>query len=615
MPQFAPSTWGIPTVNSTADRSTLFPTPTTNQQVFNLQTAAYERYNGSTWVTVFAAALQGDPTGVTDVTAALQVMHDALPSTGGLILVPDGLYLLEADGIYVNVTKPNVEVRGSRGAWLVSPGSADAEVRTGNRCLNGLRVSGTGCTISVNLRGPLVLWEPQTANDTLVMRDMICLNLYNSGIQIGTGAFDGLLVHNVDFNTSRDLASDLGNYEAIERAANSTDGAGRLITVSACRFRAVGGAIDCHNVRNLVVTNGTRFEGVDIDAIKLATLDGVEVEQNLVVDESVTFDGTPINAGSANRHLNLTPQAADRTMSGTRYFGFLQVFQSVQWHARHNNAPNNGVVFLDGSQTTANINMDRAKFTACPIAIQDAQGIVSMQHMDLRTSNVMWTIAGAVKRLHFEKNQMIDSYVAFTKKSVDGRGMAWCLKNEISYSVDNLGPIRFVNYGVDNGMNLVVDDNEIAITGIANTRVADLSTSGTLGIWQPGNRTTAIAGAPVINGGLFPSVYEQATAPGTYSLFLSGLHHGEFTVTNPNAAGTITYDIRDAALNAEVGSVFHVFRSHASNNLAFLATTMRGAPGSGTTATATTQYASATLRKVGAGAWILVATTGTWTVA
>lgn len=54
-PNTALDTAVIPVVLTTAARTAAFPSPVTNQRVHNLQTAAIERWNGSAWVTDFAA--------------------------------------------------------------------------------------------------------------------------------------------------------------------------------------------------------------------------------------------------------------------------------------------------------------------------------------------------------------------------------------------------------------------------------------------------------------------------------------------------------------------------------------------------------------------------------
>lgn len=52
MPEFANRLDAIPLVATTAERGTLFPTPSTGQRVQNLETGRFERYTGSAWVSL-----------------------------------------------------------------------------------------------------------------------------------------------------------------------------------------------------------------------------------------------------------------------------------------------------------------------------------------------------------------------------------------------------------------------------------------------------------------------------------------------------------------------------------------------------------------------------------
>ncbi len=73
--------------------------------------------------------------------AAIQAAHDALPSSGGIIQLSPATYTLEAN---VTITKPNVWIRGSRGAKLVPTGSGSigAFQFSAEDCrLSGIKVS------------------------------------------------------------------------------------------------------------------------------------------------------------------------------------------------------------------------------------------------------------------------------------------------------------------------------------------------------------------------------------------------------------------------------------------------------------------------------------------
>jgi hypothetical protein len=548
------------------------------------------------------------------VTAAIQAAHDALPSTGGDILfnVP-GLYLLETSGTYVNITKPNVTIRGSSGAWVVSANSADAEVTTGSSILNGFWVTGNNAVISVNMRGPSIGWVPGSATDRLTVRDMKMLNLYNSGIAISSVPFDMLDVLNVEFNTSRALASDLGNYEAISRSCNGDISKyGKLVRVMGCLFKGVSGGVDVHNVRHTVIGGGTRFEGCDIQCIKLATADGVVVKQDLTVDETVTFDGAALNTGSANRHLACTYGSGF-----TGYLGFIQVFDKVDFHGAAFNFGLFGLAFLDGSRTNAIINLDNAEFEACPAAVVDVQGTVSMIGMRLKSANVYATNISITRQVTVARCRMIDSYIALSKRVFAIWSPIYVLDNIIDYSVNNLAPIRLVNYGVDNGPAMVVDRNIINVTGAGNTLCIDGSTytpGSSTAAWVGANNVlSATAGTPTKNGNAFTAFEPTKTSGYSGSLNIPFFREGEVTVVNTNSLGAITYQLSDASSPlVPVGTTISFFRTHAANAMAVVcATGINGL----STLTLTTQYSGATLKKISANTFILVSGFGTYTLA
>lgn len=559
-----------------------------------------------------------------DYTAAIQRAHDALPARGGTIRFTDGPgspeYMLAVDGTYVNITKPNITLQGDAGAWVVSPNSTDPEVKTGNRYLNGFRVSADNCVVSVNMRGPTVTWFPGAVTDCLSMRNMKFLNMYNSGVSIsGTAGFDVLDVDGVTFDTSRDLTSDGGNYEALSRGSNSTSPAGRLVRVNRCLFRGVSGAIDVHNVAETVVGGGTRFEGCDIMCIKMSTLDTLPINQNLTVDETVSFDGTAINPASANRHLACSGTGRAAGQNGySLYCGFIQVFENVQWHGKARNFPIVGVAFLDGSYINSVINCDRSRFENVATAILDPQGTFSLCDAELINSNVLATNVSILRTANVKNNRMRNSYIALTKRCVQLQTQYEITGNQVDYSVDNNAPLRLTDYGTDLGPTAWFDKNTITITGAGNTKaIADGGgttfsggTGGTRAWIGPNNVLSAGATAQ----GLNLTAYEQTkSANYTGSLYLP-FKNGEMTVVNTNAAaGQIIYDIKDSVSTyLPVGTIFHACRTSAVSDLYFACT---GGINGFNSARATTQYAAATFKKIGANQWIMVNQSGTWAMA
>lgn len=548
--------------------------------------------------------------GVTDDLAAIQAAHDSLPASGGTIYFPRGNYCLTQDNNYINITKSNVAFIGDAGAIISSPNSANPEIKTGTRYLNGITVTGNNVVVSVNMRGPSIIWNPTNPTDMFTVRDMKMYNLYVGGIYIsGTAAFDKLIVENVVFQDSRDLTSDSGNYEMIQRSSASTDPIGEMVVVSNCLFRSVSGGVDVHNVKNVMVCNGTRFEGVDINCVKLATSNNGLVLQNLTVDETVVFDGTAINPASANRHIACSTPLV-RTVTGyTAYLGFIQVFNNVQFHGKAYNFNNNyGLNFLDGSYIDAVLNFDRSVWDSCFNAIVNIQGTVSMCDMQLTNgANIFSTSISTVRSLTFKRNRMVNSWAAFTKRCVAAQNKYDVQNNVIDYNVDNNGAIRFVNYGTDTGPTIFVDNNVINITGGGNT----------LAITDQGTGTRALLGANNVlaSGNTFTAqpltTYEQATAAYTGGLSLP-LRNNEISVVNTNATGTIVYVINDATSpSLPIGTVLNACRTSAAQSLAFSCAS--GISGF-SSATLASQFASITLKKVAANSWVITSAIGTVTL-
>lgn len=503
-----------------------------------------------------------------DATLAIQAAHDALPATGGTILFPQGgLFSLREHGHYVNITKPCIRLQGEIGAWVVSPNSEDAEVRNGRSILNGFRITGDNCVVSVNMRGPLVLWTPQSARDRLYVRNMIFKNLYNAGISINTGAFDLLDVEDVVFDTSRDLAGDPGNYSAINRGGNGE--MANRVRVSRSTFRGVAGGIDVHDLNELIVTGGTRFEGVDVSAVKVTSYDGVTAEKmGLSVDRTVSFDSAPVVPSSANRHLSAT--GLGRKIPGTAYIGFVQVFDRVQWHGKVKNAPNFGLAFMGGAQTEASINLDESEWENCPIAIQGWQGNVSVQGARFVRANIVPNAADNLASLVFRNNRMTDSYLGITKKYAPNGARLGRLEvrgNIVSYGVDNFAPIRYVNAGIDSGYPLCfVEHNDIALYGPGNRLAISGGVTGTK-VFLSGNRLMAEAGE-AFEQGAYLSDYEPKVAASGYNLQFLPTLDGTTTVVNTHSSGDITYYISDSSWpQAGIGAKFNVRKTHSRHSL------------------------------------------------
>lgn len=546
--------------------------------------------------------------GVVDATAAFQAAHDALPATGGTIEVPEGEWLLATTAVYVNITKPNVTIVGGSNSWIVSPDSANAEIKTGTSILNGFNVTADNFTLSCNMRGPLVLWTSGGANHRLTCRDMTFKNLYNAAFSINTTAFDLLDIDGVTFDTSRDLTADGGNYSMINRGGNGT--MANHVRVNRCLFRGVSGGIDAHDVKLVSIGGGTRFEGVDINAVKVTSYNLLQGEDmRIEVDSTTVFDGTPINSGSANRHLSAT--GLGRTAPGTMYAGFIQVFTSVRWHAKHYNFPNSAVSFRDGSNTNATLNMDLAEFDDCPIAIQGLQGDISIREAKFVRSNIVADNVDSYKDLLITGCRAIDSYFGISKKMALGAsgefGKVEISRNNMTYGVDNLGAIRYENFGVDSAIPARIEYNDIGLTG-AQTVGIDGSSTGTRALVDY-NVMRAAAGTATVTGGASRSAWTQVA--GTFA-FLPTLD-GTTTLNNTGATGSVTWTFRDDLAAAfPVGTSFHVQRTAAFPliiNVGTGGSTVNGA----ISVTLGSTYAACKMTKTSATTWVAGPFSGTVT--
>lgn len=128
--RLSPFHHGIPIVASNAERAVLFPSPATRQRVQNLTSGWVERWDGAAWTgdwPLWAVGplmsvnvkeprfgAQGDDS--TNDIAAFQAAHDALPTEGGIIEMPKGIYRLGSD---LEITKPVIfRGAGRKATWL-----------------------------------------------------------------------------------------------------------------------------------------------------------------------------------------------------------------------------------------------------------------------------------------------------------------------------------------------------------------------------------------------------------------------------------------------------------------------------------------------------------------
>lgn len=149
MPEFANRLDGIPLVTTTAERGTLFPTPSIGQRVQNLETGQFERYSSNGWVTTAGTAAVnvldfgavGD--GVTNDTAAL--VAAASSAAGKTLLFPDGYTFLVSDRIPISsatIVRVDGTIQTTEYQYEVTPGAifyvtADDVVIEGSGTLRG----------------------------------------------------------------------------------------------------------------------------------------------------------------------------------------------------------------------------------------------------------------------------------------------------------------------------------------------------------------------------------------------------------------------------------------------------------------------------------------------
>jgi hypothetical protein len=132
--EVSPAIWGIPVVSGSSERAALFPSPATDQRVFNKTTGNIERYNGSSWVSDFvggrtygiyntkAEGLACDS--VTDDRALFNTLVNTTMQPNGGRLDVVGIPRLASD-----VTVPsNVTLQFLDGAYLAPDGGDTVQI-------------------------------------------------------------------------------------------------------------------------------------------------------------------------------------------------------------------------------------------------------------------------------------------------------------------------------------------------------------------------------------------------------------------------------------------------------------------------------------------------------
>lgn len=139
---------GIPVVASNADRAARFPSPSTNQRVWNLGSGWLERWNGSTWVGEVPMGAGGnlgvfnvkDPRygatgdGVTnDATAIQAAITAAEDAGGGIVFLPRGDYIVNSTLTFTPTSTETLELRGegTRHTFIYPNTAGLTAIRTG----------------------------------------------------------------------------------------------------------------------------------------------------------------------------------------------------------------------------------------------------------------------------------------------------------------------------------------------------------------------------------------------------------------------------------------------------------------------------------------------------
>lgn len=152
-PTLSPGLAGIPIVQSTTDRGAQFPNPIVNQRVQNLTTRAFERWDGTQWitdpltgafdVTNFGAQVDG----TTDDTAAIQ---QALTTAGAVAALLGGIVPVT---VPLSTTPALISGHLSIPAYvdLSGPGAIKAKSGFADSYMFLIDVGATGARVSVHL--------------------------------------------------------------------------------------------------------------------------------------------------------------------------------------------------------------------------------------------------------------------------------------------------------------------------------------------------------------------------------------------------------------------------------------------------------------------------------
>jgi hypothetical protein len=197
-----------------------------------------------------------------DVTAAIQAKIDSLPSKGGSVYIPAGVYII--NGTLSLTDKENVH--------LVGDGSANSvytSAPTKGTILQ--RASGTGTMLdwsasaaTQSLRGNSI--EGITFDGNNLAATVVKLSSHYGGtfrdLHIREGTTEGLALRTVDLSSTEDLQACL--FENIAVRCVSTAGAKGITADS---FADGGGNVSLNNFHNLIVVtqNGTGIELADAD--------------------------------------------------------------------------------------------------------------------------------------------------------------------------------------------------------------------------------------------------------------------------------------------------------------------------------------------------------------